>query len=87
MVDYRRSLKVRNHMRASDAISPKTRIAKAARRIGELKRVENTDGAKFSTTSISEPVSRSEMANLRTNWLESAGNIAAREVPIRNRAS
>src|ERR1039458_2145568 len=33
-VGYGRSLNVRNHMRASDTINPKIKIAKAARKIG-----------------------------------------------------
>jgi hypothetical protein len=66
-VGYGRSLKVRNHMRASDAIDPRITIAKAARRIGALKRAENTEGANVRMTSTSALVSRSEVANLRMN--------------------
>jgi hypothetical protein len=68
--DYERSLKVRNHMRASDAINPRIRIAKAVRRMGALKESENTDGEKVSMTPALTPVSRIEAANLRMNWLE-----------------
>lgn len=64
-------------MRTSDAINPTIRIAQATRRIGELKRVVNTDSAKFNTTSISTPVSRGEMANLKMNWVERVEAIAA----------
>jgi hypothetical protein len=81
-VDFGRSLKVRNHMRASEAINPRIKIAKAARRIGALKRAENTDGANVRMTSASALVSRSEMANLRMNCLEKAGTITARTAVI-----
>jgi hypothetical protein len=81
-VDYGRSLNVRNHMRASDAINPKIKIAKAARKIGALKRAENTDGANVRMTSASALVSRSEMANLKMNCLENVGTIAARAAVI-----
>jgi len=54
-------------MRASDAIDPRITIAKAARRIGALKRAENTEGANVRMTSTSALVSRSEVANLRMN--------------------
>jgi hypothetical protein len=69
-------------MRASEAINPRIKIAKAARRIGALKRAENTDGANVRMTSASALVSRSERANLRMNSLEKVGTIAARAAVI-----
>jgi len=65
-------------MRTSDTIIPRIKIANAARRIGALKRAENTDGAKVKMTSASTLVSRSERANLRMNCFEKVGTIAAR---------
>jgi len=40
-----KALKVKNHMRASDAVNPRIRIVKAARKMGKLNEPENTDGA------------------------------------------
>ncbi len=82
MVDYGRSLKVRNHIRASDAINPRIKIAKQHAESGALKRAENTDGAKVRMTSESALVSRREIANLRMNCLEKVGTIAARAAVI-----
>jgi hypothetical protein len=73
-------------MRASEAIKSRVKIAKAARRIGELKRAVNLDGAKVSTTSACTPISRREIASLRVNCLEDKGTIATRAAVIGRRS-
>jgi len=60
-------------MRASNAINPRIKIAKATRRIHSLKRAENTDGANVGLTLASALVSRRGIANLRMNCLEKVG--------------
>jgi hypothetical protein len=69
-------------MHASDAIIPRIKIAKAARRIDALKKAANTDEPELGTTSAPIPVGRNKIANLRGNLLEPLGSIARRAAAV-----